>query len=86
MTVEPSKLVLKSEIPPKANILTTRFVHAIKLKAIGEIVFKVQYVIGGRKDSLKNYIAHGSQTLQIASIRLLLALASMFASKSDQQM
>ena len=40
--------------------------------------FKARYVIGGQRDKLKRFMVHSSQTLQPASVRLLLAMASMF--------
>ena len=53
----------------------------IKSEAKGKAIFKDCYVIGGQKDSLKSYLVHGSQTLHIASIRLLLELASILRFK-----
>ena len=56
--------------------LTARFVLAIKSNADGHVKYKARCVIGGHKESLKNYMVDGAQTLQASSSRLLLALAT----------
>ena len=66
----------RSELPDGANILTARFVLAIKSNADGEVKYKARYVVGGHRDSMKHYLVHGAQTLQASSVRLLLALAA----------
>ena len=69
------KVILKGELPDGANALTARFVLAIKSSIDDKIKYKARYVVGGHLDVLKNYLAHGSQTLQSSSTRLLVALA-----------
>ena len=71
------KVMRTSELPDDANLLTARFVMSIKTDAQGIERYKARYVVGGHRDSMKNYLVHGSQTLQKPSCRLLLALASM---------
>ena len=41
----PFKVVLRAEIPPSANVLTARYVLAIKHNITGEVKFKARYVI-----------------------------------------
>ena len=72
------KVILKEELSDGANALTARFVLAIKSNADGQIKHKARYVIGGHRDSLKQFMVHGAQTLQASSARLILALATMF--------
>lgn len=72
------KVILKEELPLNANILPGRFVLALKSTTDGKIFHKARFVIGGHRDKLKNFMVHSSQTLQPSSIRLLLALASIF--------
>ena len=40
-------------------------------------MYKALFVIGGHRDKLKEFMVHSSQTLQPATIRLMLALAVM---------
>ena len=68
---------LREEIPEDANILPRRFVLAIKSTEDGEVKFKARYIIGCHREKFKVYIVHSSQTLQPASVRLLLALAAI---------
>lgn len=73
-----SKVILKEEIPPDANVLPGRFVLALKSSIDGKIKCKARYVIGGHRDKLKHMMVHSSTTLQPQSVRLLLALAGIF--------
>ena len=70
------KVILSEEIPDVANVLTARYVLAIKSKADGSIKFKTRYVIGGHKDILKHYLVHGAHTLWTQSVRVMIALAA----------
>ena len=72
------KVVLKEDVPPDGNVLPGRFVLALKSTEDGEIKHKARYVIGGHRDKHKDFMVHSTTTLQPQSIRLLLALASMF--------
>ena len=72
------KVILKEDLPADANVLPGRFVLALKSTVDGKIFHKARFVIGGHRDRLKNFMVHSSQTLQPSSIRLLLALASIF--------
>ena len=74
---ETLKTILKEELLDGANVLTARFVLAIKSSADGSTKYKARYVIGGHRDKIKHCMVHGAQTLQSASARLLLALASV---------
>ncbi len=54
------KVILKEELPDRANALTARFFLAIKSNPHGKIKHKARYVIGGHRDRLKHYIVHGA--------------------------
>ncbi len=69
---------IRSELPNGANTLIARFDLAIKSNADGKVKYKARYVMGGHSDKLKQFIVHGSQTLQTSSSRLLLVLSSIF--------
>lgn len=51
---------------------------SIKSTEEGKERFKAPYVIGGHRDRNKALMVHTSQTLHPVSIRLMLALASLF--------
>ena len=72
------KAILREESPDNANVLPGSFVSTIKSTEDGQEKFKARYVIGGHRDKLKQFMVHSSQTLQPTSVRLLLAMASMF--------
>ena len=72
------KVILREDIPNDANVLPGRFVLTIKSTDDNRAKFKSRYVISGHRDKLKRVMVHSSQTLQPASNRLLLAMASMF--------
>ena len=58
------KVMRTSELPDDANFLTDRFVMTIKADAQGREMYKARYVVGGHRDNMKNYLVHGTQTLQ----------------------
>ncbi len=60
------KVVVKEELPDGANALTARFVLEIKSNSVGKIKYKARYVVGGHRDTLKHYMAHGVQTLLVS--------------------
>ena len=66
----------KRDIPPEANVLTARFVLAIKSDAEGHERYKARYVMGGHRDQLKLYLVHDTQTLQQPSVRVILVIAA----------
>ena len=76
------KVVMHAIIPPNANMLTARFVIAIKHKITVEVRFKAKHVIGGHHDRLKAFLVHGSQMLQQIGFRVLVALAVTFNLKT----
>ena len=75
------KVVVIEEIPVGVNILTARFVLVIKSSMDGEIKLKARYVAGRHMDIFNGYIVQGAQTLQATSVRLILALNSIFGFK-----
>ena len=72
------RLGIKEDIPPDGNILPRQFVLKIVSTDDGEVKHKERYVIGGHWDKMKNFVLHSTQTLQPASIRLLIALIFLF--------
>ena len=72
------KVIVKEDVPLDVNVLPGRFELALKSTEDGEIKHKARYVIGGHRDKHKDFMVHSTTILQPQSIRLLLALASMF--------
>lgn len=72
------KLVLREELPSNPNIVPSRFVLAIKREGNGEEVFKARFVLGGHIDKEKRNVVHSATTLKQSSIRIILALATIF--------
>ena len=76
------KVVMREEIPPNANVLTARFVLAIKHKISCEVRFKAIYVIGGTVIGWKKFwcMAHSfcSQSVFVCLWHLLQYLISKF--------
>ncbi len=73
------EVIDKNNIPPYANVLPGKFVLTLKSSEAGSPQHKARYVIGGHRDRMKKLMVHTSQTLQPSSIRLLLAVAALFA-------
>ena len=57
------KVIIKEEILDGSNVLTARYVLAIKSKLNEQIKFKARYVIGGHRDMIKHYLVHSAHTL-----------------------
>lgn len=72
------KVVLREDIPIDANILPDRFVLKIKSSPDGKVIHKARFAIGRHQDKRNSFMVHSSQTLQPQSIRLILALASIY--------
>lgn len=66
------------EVPDNANVLSGRFVLAIKPTEDGEIKYPARFVKGGHRDSYKHLMVHNSSSHQPHSVRLLLILALAF--------
>lgn len=71
------KFILREQIPKDANVLPGRFVLPLKSIEDCEIEHKAPYVIGCHRDQLKHMMFHSTSTLQLSSIRLLLALPTI---------
>ena len=69
------------DFPEDSNVLPCRLFLDLKSTENEKIEFSVRYVIGRHRDKLKSYMVHSSQTLQIHSLRLLLALSVIFGFK-----
>lgn len=63
--------------PSDHNVLPTKFVYAVKHED-GREIYKARFCIGGHRDRLKDEVVHTASTLSQSSVRLLLALASIF--------
>jgi Reverse transcriptase (RNA-dependent DNA polymerase) len=72
------KAVLKSEIPPDANILRGRFVLTIKVAGTDKELFKARYVARGFNDIGKARPIHDSPVSKAESTRMILSLAAIF--------
>ena len=51
---------------------------AVKSAIDGQIKFKTSYLVCGHHDKLKQFMVHGSQTLQAPSARLIVDLTELF--------
>ena len=67
------QIILREDIHADANMLSGRFVLAIKSTKDGEVKYKVRFVIGGHRDKLKHVMVHHTATVQPQPIRPLLA-------------
>ena len=66
---------LRTELPDGANLITARYVLAIKSEEDKKELYKARYVAGGHLDIMKDYLIHGAQTIQCVSIRMILVVA-----------
>jgi Reverse transcriptase (RNA-dependent DNA polymerase) len=71
------RLVLQEDIGPNPNVIPSRFVRAVKHES-GTEKFNARFVLGGYRDREKKSFIHNSTTLKHQSVRLILALASIF--------
>lgn len=71
------KIILKKDVPPNGNILSGRFVLAIKSTVDGQIKFKARFVIGGHRDKMKNMMVHCTITAQPQTVRMVMSIASI---------
>jgi Reverse transcriptase (RNA-dependent DNA polymerase) len=71
------RLVLREDVGPHPNIIPSRFVLGIKHES-GTERLKARFVLGGHRDREKKSLIHNSTTLKHQSVRLTLALASVF--------
>ena len=72
------KVVIKEEVPSDANVISGRFVMAIKDVETDRPYFKARFVAQGHKDRDKPSLLHNTTTVRQSSIRVLLALAAIF--------
>jgi transposase InsO family protein len=71
------RLVLREDAGPNPNIIPSRFVLGIKHESGAERL-KARFVLGGHRDRERKSLIHNSTTLKHQSVRLILALASVF--------
>jgi transposase InsO family protein len=71
------RLVLREESGARPNIIPSRFVLSIKHES-GHEKLKARFVLGGHRDREKKSQVHSTTNLKQQSIRILLALASIF--------
>lgn len=72
------EVVLRTDVPPNANVLGGCFVLSIKNIGTGEEVYKARYVVQGHTDREKNILVHNSTNLRQSSIKSLTAIAAIF--------
>ena len=72
------KIVERSAVPKGANVLRGRFVLAIKEPDTERELLKTRFVVQGHRDREKGMMVKESPTVLRHSIRLLIALASVF--------
>jgi hypothetical protein len=71
------KIILRSDLPPHPNLLTTRFVLAIKNSDTENEIYKARLVVRGFQDRMKGFLVHEPNTVRVTSIRILMAIASL---------
>ena len=69
--------VKKKDVPPNANILTTRMVLAVKDIGTANEKYKARVAAHGHKDSDKDNRVHNSPTILPVSLRILLTSAAI---------
>jgi Reverse transcriptase (RNA-dependent DNA polymerase) len=67
-----------NEMPAGANLMSGRFVLAIKNISTNEEMFKARFVLKGYREKLKTRLVHDETTSRISSARLLVGLAAVF--------
>ena len=72
------KLVLREEIGPDPNIILSRFALATRKNDDGYEIYKARYVLGSHNNRGKRSVVHSATTMKQSSIRLMLALATIF--------
>ena len=73
------RIVLREEAGDNPNVVPTRYVLAIKHSQNNQPPrLKARFVIGGHRDRDKNELLHDSRTVRAESIRLVIALATIF--------
>ena len=68
------RAVLRTELPDGANLIVARFFLAIKSDEDKEERYKERYIFGGRLGIMKDYLAHGEQSIQCVSVRIILVV------------
>lgn len=72
------EVVCREDVPKDANIMGSRFVLAIKNVGSGEEVYKARFVVQGHTDAEKDALVHTSSNLRQYSVRMLIAIATVF--------
>ncbi len=70
------KLVVGKDVCHNPNVVSARFVLAIKNSYTDQEILKARFVLGGHRDSEKHNQLHKATTLKQQSIRTMLALSS----------
>ena len=71
------RAVLRTEMPDGANLITARYVPAIKSDEDEEERYKERCVTGGHLDIVKDYLVHGAYSIQCVSVRIILVAAKI---------
>jgi Reverse transcriptase (RNA-dependent DNA polymerase) len=72
------KVVMRDEMPAGGNLMSGRFVLAIKNLNTNEEMFKARFVVKGYRNKLKTRLVHDTTTSRISSARLLAGLTAVF--------
>lgn len=67
----------KTDVPKDGNIMGGRFIHNLKTVGTPNETAKVRFVSQGFNDKDKPSMARDTSTLQTASIRMVLSMASV---------
>lgn len=71
------KPVKRSDLPPNSNILSSRFVLAIKDVNTPAEKYKSRLVIHGHRDSDRKNLFNNSPSLRLPSLRMMLIIAAI---------
>ena len=71
------RAVLRTQLPDGENLITARYVFAIKSDEDKEERYKARYVAGGHLDIMKDYLVYDAQTIQCVSVRIILVVAKI---------
>ena len=66
------RAVLRTELPDGANLVSERYVFAIKSDKNKEEQYKARSVAGGYLHIMKDYLVHCAQTIQCVSVHIIL--------------
>ena len=75
------RAALRDELSDGANLITVRYVLAIKSDDDKEERYKARYDASGHLSIMKDYLFHGAQTIQCVSVRIIIVVAKIKGSR-----